>query len=61
MCVDDDDDEAQVTGIRGVAGELAIFSSRWPTREMRLKPDVVAPGVGILWPGPGSRRSTTRA
>jgi serine protease AprX len=48
MCVDGDSEAEQAAGLNGVASELAPFSSRGPTREMRLKPDVVAPGVGIL-------------
>jgi Subtilase family. len=35
-------------------GKIAYFSSRGPTRDGRLKPDVVAPGYYVLGPEAGS-------
>lgn len=38
-------------------GDLALFSSTGPTNDGRIKPDVIAPGVGIYFasvPGPSS-------
>jgi subtilisin family serine protease len=35
-------------------GKIAFFSSRGPTRDGRLKPDVVAPGYYVLGPEAGS-------
>ncbi len=42
------------------AGDIAAFSSRGPTRDGRVKPDLLAPGTNILstrssaWAGPGA-------
>jgi subtilisin family serine protease len=35
-------------------GKIAYFSSRGPTRDGRLKPEVVAPGYYVLGPGAGT-------
>jgi len=41
-------------GATNDSDEMAGFSSRGPTIDMRLKPDVVAPGVVIIAPGYGT-------
>jgi serine protease AprX len=44
----DDDETKRSSGALGIITEVATFSNKGPTVEGRLKPDVVAPGVGIL-------------
>ncbi len=43
-----DADSAMAVGAEDSTGQLASFSSRGPTADGRIKPDVVAPGVQIL-------------
>jgi subtilisin family serine protease len=54
-------DEALSVGAVDQANNLAIFSSAGPVRvdgSGRLKPDIVAPGVGVLSAYPGDSYST---
>jgi subtilisin-like proprotein convertase family protein len=48
-----------VVGAAEPDGSLALFSSRGPTEDGRVKPDVVAVGAGVVstWPGGGYNRT----
>jgi len=47
-------------GATDVAGRLAAFSSRGPTGDGRVKPDVVAPGTGVVVVDPKGRTGYAR-
>ncbi len=47
-------------GATDTGGRLAAFSSRGPTGDGRVKPDVVAPGAGVLVVDPAGREGYTR-
>lgn len=48
-------------GQSSLLGELASFSSQGPTTDGRLKPDVSAPGVGIIAPYSSSKKLSSES